>query len=103
MTKRYSKTIIHGACAAAAAAALILAGGLLFTGCKSSASEPEKGSASTQVQGAEYTCPMHPEVLSNRPGKCPQCGMNLEKKMPDGRHEGGHESHGAKQMHETGR
>jgi len=22
---------------------------------------------------------MHPEVLSNKPGKCPKCGMNLEK------------------------
>jgi hypothetical protein len=25
-----------------------------------------------------YTCPMHPEVVSDRPGKCPKCGMNLE-------------------------
>lgn len=24
-----------------------------------------------------YTCPMHPEVVSNEPGKCPTCGMNL--------------------------
>jgi YHS domain-containing protein len=30
-----------------------------------------------------YTCPMHPEVQSDKPGKCPKCGMNLEKKaMP---------------------
>lgn len=27
-----------------------------------------------------YTCPMHPEVKSEKPGKCPKCGMNLEKK-----------------------
>jgi hypothetical protein len=27
-----------------------------------------------------YTCPMHPEVQQPRPGKCPKCGMNLEKK-----------------------
>ena len=27
-----------------------------------------------------YTCPMHPEVQSDKPGKCPKCGMNLEKK-----------------------
>ncbi len=27
-----------------------------------------------------YTCPMHPEVLSDKPGKCPKCGMHLEKK-----------------------
>lgn len=26
----------------------------------------------------QYTCPMHPEVVSDRPGQCPICGMNLE-------------------------
>jgi Cu+-exporting ATPase len=25
-----------------------------------------------------YTCPMHPEVVSDRPGSCPKCGMALE-------------------------
>ena len=24
-----------------------------------------------------YTCPMHPDVISDKPGKCPKCGMNL--------------------------
>jgi Cu+-exporting ATPase len=28
--------------------------------------------------GATYTCPMHPEVVSDRPGACPKCGMALE-------------------------
>lgn len=28
----------------------------------------------------EYTCPMHPEVIKDKPGKCPKCGMNLVKK-----------------------
>ncbi len=27
-----------------------------------------------------YTCPMHPEVTSDKPGKCPKCGMALVKK-----------------------
>jgi hypothetical protein len=27
-----------------------------------------------------YTCPMHPQVVKNAPGKCPICGMNLVKK-----------------------
>jgi hypothetical protein len=27
-----------------------------------------------------YTCPMHPEIKSDKPGKCPKCGMTLEKK-----------------------
>ncbi len=29
-------------------------------------------------QPAVYTCPMHPEVRSDRPGACPKCGMALE-------------------------
>lgn len=24
-----------------------------------------------------YTCPMHPEIISDKPGKCPKCGMDL--------------------------
>ncbi|WP_316747044.1 multicopper oxidase domain-containing protein [Pedobacter gandavensis] len=24
-----------------------------------------------------YTCPMHPEIQSNKPGNCPKCGMKL--------------------------
>jgi FtsP/CotA-like multicopper oxidase with cupredoxin domain len=24
-----------------------------------------------------YTCPMHPEVISEQPGRCPECGMKL--------------------------
>lgn len=28
-----------------------------------------------------YTCPMHPDVKSDKPGKCPECGMKLEKKV----------------------
>ena len=25
----------------------------------------------------QYTCPMHPEVITDKPGNCPKCGMNL--------------------------
>jgi len=28
-------------------------------------------------EAATYTCVMHPEVRSDRPGKCPKCGMEL--------------------------
>ncbi len=31
-----------------------------------------------QHGGADYTCPMHPEVRQIRPGACPKCGMALE-------------------------
>lgn len=27
-----------------------------------------------------YTCPMHPEVISHQPGRCPKCGMDLVEK-----------------------
>lgn len=31
-----------------------------------------------------YTCPMHPEILRDRPGECPICGMDLvEKEKPE--------------------
>ena len=34
------------------------------------------------VAGASYTCPMHPEVVRNGPGECPDCGMALEPVSP---------------------
>ena len=30
---------------------------------------------------AEYTCPMHPEIVQIGPGTCPKCGMALEPMM----------------------
>jgi len=27
-----------------------------------------------------YTCTNHPEVIENKPGKCPNCGKDLVKK-----------------------
>ncbi len=32
----------------------------------------------THAGSIEYSCPMHPEVVQNKPGSCPECGMNLE-------------------------
>ena len=31
-----------------------------------------------------YTCPMHPTVISDRPGTCPVCGMDLVRKARAG-------------------
>jgi Cu(I)/Ag(I) efflux system membrane fusion protein len=48
----------------------------------------------TGIEG-KYICPMHPEVVRDRPGKCPVCGMSLERvpdlrpvAAPAGAHEG---------------
>jgi Cu+-exporting ATPase len=42
--------------------------------------DPAKREAARQAQpaGAEYTCPMDPEVRQVGPGVCPKCGMALE-------------------------
>jgi P-type Cu+ transporter len=32
--------------------------------------------------GAQYTCPMHPEIVRDGPGVCPICGMALEPTAP---------------------
>jgi len=39
-------------------------------------------SAASSSAAPIYACPMHPEVTSPKPGKCPKCGMQLEKKPP---------------------
>jgi len=36
--------------------------------------------SSEPVPVAEYTCPMHPEVVQTVPGRCPKCNMQLEPK-----------------------
>jgi len=34
--------------------------------------------------GETYTCPMHPTVISDKPGTCPVCGMDLVRKAREG-------------------
>src|SRR3972149_5280301 len=52
---------------------------LSLTGCSSR--HEDQGDASAQQNTADiYTCPMHPSVVSNKPGACPVCGMTLVKR-----------------------
>lgn len=37
----------------------------------------EQTKASTKEAALVYTCPMHPDIRSEKPGKCPKCGMDL--------------------------
>ncbi len=39
-----------------------------------------KSNSHENMGTATYACPMHPEVTSDKPGKCPKCGMDLVKK-----------------------
>jgi hypothetical protein len=41
----------------------------------------------------QYTCTMHPEVISDKPGKCPKCGMTLVKVKPAADVEKSHKAH----------
>ena len=39
-----------------------------------------KKKTTKKVIAEVYTCPMHPEVVGVKGGKCPKCGMDLVKK-----------------------
>lgn len=62
---------------------LFLAGFILFS-CKNgnkNNGETSRDSLSTESKAkseTEYTCPMHPQVISKSPGNCPECGMELQ-------------------------
>src|SRR6202035_2344496 len=46
------------------------------------AAQPANISPEAMASAGKYTCPMHPEVISDHPGACPICGMALEGMAP---------------------
>jgi len=64
--------------------------GFCSPGCKARfEADPEqylqrRGPAASKpvAPGTRWVCPMDPEVISDRPGSCPKCGMALEPETP---------------------
>lgn len=57
----------------------VLLGVTVFISCGSNTGK-EKQTETKAVASVQYTCPMHPEVISDKPGNCPKCGMALVEK-----------------------
>lgn len=58
---------------------LIVALAFLFAIATIGCNNSEKAKTE-QATATVYTCPMHPEVTSDKPGNCPKCGMELVPK-----------------------
>jgi membrane fusion protein, copper/silver efflux system len=71
VTKRQSVVVVLAAFLAVAGAGTLAWYGL--------------GGGGTFVRKAdEYFCPMHPQIVRDKPSECPVCGMRLEKRLPPG-------------------
>lgn len=54
---------------------------------------------SKEASAGQYTCPMHPEVKSGKPGKCPKCGMALVEAKAPAKQEEHHHNEGEEHHH----
>ena len=64
----------------------ILLSGLLAFGIASAFADSQPTASPAQ----KFTCIMHPEVVQDRPGHCPKCGMTLVPKKEDPKKETDH-------------
>ena len=85
----YSPRTLVGA---AAMALLMLAGAFIVA----RGGLPLPGAGQTADSGEQWVCPMHPDVQQRHEGRCPICGMALEK-VPASEQKAAHqEAHGAR-------
>lgn len=59
-------------------------------GCCNKYTGHEHHGRSASEEGTFYTCPMHAEIMRERPGICPECGMNLVQQKEGHRKHDGH-------------
>lgn len=54
----------------------------LLTACSTSTQQKKDAAAAGKNHkiAKQYTCTMHPEVVKDKPGLCPKCGMDLVEK-----------------------
>src|SRR3989337_32185 len=45
--------------------------------CKQEQKNDEHAGHDTQASATKYTCAMHPQIVQDKPGNCPICGMTL--------------------------
>lgn len=62
---------------------MILAMGLFFAGSTITLNGQTTKNNKMDQKKTTYTCPMHPEVSKNKPGKCSKCGMELVENTKD--------------------
>lgn len=58
---------------------IILFGGFFLMSSTVLAQDAQKNKIIEQKK-VQYTCTMHPEVIQDKPGNCPKCGMTLVEK-----------------------
>ena len=57
-------------------AVILLSFALVITACSGNGNNAK---TEQLAKNEMYTCTMHNEVMSDKPGKCPKCGMGLVK------------------------
>jgi len=59
---------------------VILVAGLIISDSISNMVYGQTQEVQTKLKTSKYTCPTHPEIVTDMPGKCPKCGTQLAQK-----------------------
>jgi hypothetical protein len=60
---------------------ILMAGAMMafIIACNTNPKKSDNTGTQNEIAGnTQYSCPMHPDVLSDQAGNCPKCGMKLE-------------------------